>query len=85
MRESFRKLDLPGISYGESKLDYSLKREEYFLDIGISEMSDSDVETHLDNLVNNDNSRIWIGMKRDNNFMFRYNVLTQELKVRKNM
>lgn len=82
MRKKYRELNLPGVAYGESKLDYAQKREEFFSDIGAYEMDNSSVENYLDDLVNNDNSRFWVGMNRDKDFIFKYNVLVQELKVR---
>ena len=74
MRKKYRELNLPGVAYGESKLDYAQKREEFFSDIGAYEMDNSSVENYLDDLVNNDNSRFWVGMNRDKDFIFKYNV-----------
>lgn len=87
MWSSFRKLNLPGVSYncGEIKLDYSLRKEEYFSSMGIYGMIDSEVQNHLENLIDNDDARFWTGITRDPDFWFKHNALVRELKVRKNM
>ena len=88
MRKRFREMNMLGKAYNtnSARENYLTKcyltKENFFEDNSVYSMLNSEVETLLEILVNNDNVRFFFGMKRDKDYQIKYDSLVNELRVR---
>jgi hypothetical protein len=89
MRKRFRELNMPGVVYNLSSdrenylIEYKLKKEKFFEENRVYSILNSEVETLLEEVINNDNARFFFGVKRDEDFQLKYDSLIKELEVRR--
>jgi len=88
MRERFRELNTPGVEYTpnsekeELLIKNYLKKENFFKENSVYTMLNSEVETLLEEVVNNDNARFFLGIGKDKDYQIKYDSLVNELKIR---
>ncbi len=88
MRDRFRELSMQSIGYNISSARENyltscyLTKENFFEENRVYSMLNSEVETLLEELVNNDNGTFFFGVERDKDYHIKYDSLVNELRVR---
>lgn len=88
MRERYREFDMPGVGYypdspeEDHLIDCYLTKEKFFEDYNVYSLLNSEVETLLEKVINNNNARFFFGMKKDKDFQIKHDSLIKELNIR---